>query len=1043
MSWQYTPLIIPLIIAAGMAAGLALYSWRHRSAVGATPFAVLMLAVAEWSLVYGLRLSCTDLDAKIFWAKVRYLGIVVAPTAWLIFVLEYTNQERWLTRRTIAALTIEPLIILALTWTNEAHHLIWSETDLIQSGSLIVWRAGHGVMYWTHAMYTYLLLLLSLFLLGQAFVRSPRLYRGQAGILLFSVLIPIVGDILATWDLISIPLDLTPFSFTIAGLTAAWGIFFFRLFDIVPMARNAVVDSMSEGMFVLDEQDRVIDINPAAEEIVGRPAWEIVGRSLIQLLPDWRELLERHDGVTEAHGEITVEGMEKQHSYELCISPLYDHSGQARGRLIIVHDITQRKQVEAALQAQKQLFENLVAMARATAKRTSLEHTLQSALNMAAALTGADHGSMFLLDGTGAVTHSVLARGDVSPEKRRHLVGRVMKDGLAGWVVRHQRPALIADTSRDERWLELPDMPYQVRSALAMPIVSGSAVLGVLTLTHSQPNHFTTEHAYMIQSSADQMTLAVRNAQMYDEQRLLADRQTTLYEALRTVGQHLDPQTIARAAVGAIARLTGWPAVAIALPNDAATHLIVRAGAGALSIEADRRIPVDRGVIGRAFRTAETQYVPDVSADCDLVGDDQVVCCELVVPLRRGQRVLGVLDVASDRPSAFNDEDVLLAKSLAEAIALALDNARLYAETRQYADAIAQERSRLQALIESSRDGIILVGTDRRLLVINAPAVELLQLAGQAEDWVNRPWRDALNALKPRVPRVVRDMWDEMRRVQSGDERPGVGEWEIPPRTVRWLNLPVTADTVPLGRLLVLRDVTEERMLEKMRDDLIHTMVHDLRNPLTAISGVLSFLEEPVLQALPSNQHELWEIARTSTQNMLDMVRAILEISRLESRQMPLDHTMISLPNLVADVLDSQLPLAVDKDLHLENDVPSTLPPAWADERMIERVLKNLVGNAIKFTPAGGTVRVAGKRDDTSRILVSVSDTGRGIPPQIQERLFQKFVTGEQEERGSGLGLAFCKMVIEAHGESIWVEETSERGTTFAFTLPLPPALES
>ena len=112
---------------------------------------------------------------------------------------------------------------------------------------------------------------------------------------------------------------------------------------------------------------------------------------------------------------------------------------------------------------------------------------------------------------------------------------------------------------------------------------------------------------------------------------------------------------------------------------------------------------------------------------------------------------------------------------------------------------------------------------------------------------------------------------------------------------------------------------------------------------------------------------------------------------------------------------------------------------------LIERVLKNRVGNAIKFTPAGGVVRVAARTDTSDRAghVVFVSDTGEGIPLEVQDRLFQRFVTGQQAGRGNGLGLAFCKMVMEAHGERIWVESTSKSGTTFAFTLPLPPALES
>ncbi len=248
----------------------------------------------------------------------------------------------------------------------------------------------------------------------------------------------------------------------------------------------------------------------------------------------------------------------------------------------------------------------------------------------------------------------------------------------------------------------------------------------------------------------------------------------------------------------------------------------------------------------------------------------------------------------------------------------------------------------------------------------------------------------------------------------------------------------------PLGRLIVLHNVTEERMLEKMRDDLIHTMVHDLRNPLTAISGALSLLDRRITDNLPPSQRQLWDIAQANTTRMVKLVTAILDISRLENRQMPLEHTLVSLPNMVTRVLDLQLPLAEEKDLRLENNVPSTLPPIWADAGLIERVLNNLVGNAIKFTPNGGSVAVTARTETTDRprVLISVSDTGSGIPDDIQPRMFQKFAAGDQEERGSGLGLAFCKMVMEAHGERIWIEDTSENGTTFTFTMPLPPATE-
>jgi signal transduction histidine kinase len=249
--------------------------------------------------------------------------------------------------------------------------------------------------------------------------------------------------------------------------------------------------------------------------------------------------------------------------------------------------------------------------------------------------------------------------------------------------------------------------------------------------------------------------------------------------------------------------------------------------------------------------------------------------------------------------------------------------------------------------------------------------------------------------------------------------------------------LPVQAGAVPLGRLIVLRDVTDERAVERMRRDMTHTMVHDLRSPLSSIFGAAELMAMDQ-DTLAANQVATLEIIRKNTRKMLDLVNSILDVSRLESGRMPVKREQFELERLVNEIFQMQSTLAQEAAIRLENNVPLTLPAAWADSNLIGRVLQNLIGNAIKFTPPGGTISVSGKVEDQPGapvIIVSVSDTGPGIPPEIQNRLFQKFVTGAQKGRGSGLGLAFCKLAVEAHGERIWVDSTSGRGTTFAFTL--------
>jgi signal transduction histidine kinase len=349
----------------------------------------------------------------------------------------------------------------------------------------------------------------------------------------------------------------------------------------------------------------------------------------------------------------------------------------------------------------------------------------------------------------------------------------------------------------------------------------------------------------------------------------------------------------------------------------------------------------------------------------------------------------------------------------------------------------------LQALIKSNRDGVILVGMNSRILVMNVPALQMLNLPGLPEDWLGQPLRDARRVLHIYAPHAARTTRREILRIRKGNEPPSEGEYEVQSHTIHWLSLPVLAGTTPLGRLLVLRDVTDERAVERLREDMTRTMVHDLRNPLASIASAIEYLQGNTTLVLADDEREVLDIAYDSTYKMLGLVNSILDVSRLESGRMLLKYTQFGVGDLIVGVLRSQEPLAVDKGLRLASDVPAALPPAWADVDLIERVLQNLVGNAIKFTPSGGKVDVTAKVEQSESqpvLWVSVSDNGSGIPTDIRGRLFQKFVTGRQRGRGSGLGLAFCKLAIEAHRQHISVESEPEHGATFTFSLATSPS---
>ncbi len=357
MHWQSTSYLLPLLATAVIAVALAIYSWQKRPAPGAAPFFVMMLAVAEWTFGYAFELSSADLPSIVLWAKIEYLGIVTGPVAALVLALEYTGHENWLTLRGRLLLTVVPIMTVALVWTNELHGLIWRTVTIDTSSSISLLDVDYGVWFVMHTAYSYLVMIFGILLVVLAFIRSPRPYRGQAAVLVLSGIAPLSGNAVYLLKLNPFPhLDLTPFAFTVAGLLWAWGLFHFQLLDIVPVARDAVLESMSDAVLVLDAHSRIVDVNPAALQIVRRTASEIIGQRADTVFSDRPDLVGRYRDTTEAQAEITSI-YDPNRFFDLRISPLYDRHARLTGRLIVLRDISDRKQIEAALYQAKEQAE--------------------------------------------------------------------------------------------------------------------------------------------------------------------------------------------------------------------------------------------------------------------------------------------------------------------------------------------------------------------------------------------------------------------------------------------------------------------------------------------------------------------------------------------------------------------------------------------------------------------------------------------------------------------------------------------------------------
>jgi signal transduction histidine kinase len=334
------------------AAALTLLAWRQRPKPGATPFAAMMGAGTWWVVTSAIGLFTLDSSRRILLHSLEWIGPAVLPPAWLVFALEYTSREEYVSRRTLAALGVVPLVTLFLLATNDAHHLLYTDRAVRRYGDIALVEARRGPWFWVFITYAYALLAAGTFHVIQLAVSSRSLYRGQAAALLVTVLAPWVGNLTYATDYLPVVLltgtdlsltnfDPTPFMFVISGAAGLAALSQFRFLDAVPVssrvARDSVVESMDDGVIVVDDDDTVIDCNPRAADILDCERDAAVERPVSALLPTYSEL---DEGDTET---IEIERQDGVRYYELSETDLGSTVDGTAGQIVSIHDVTDRR----------------------------------------------------------------------------------------------------------------------------------------------------------------------------------------------------------------------------------------------------------------------------------------------------------------------------------------------------------------------------------------------------------------------------------------------------------------------------------------------------------------------------------------------------------------------------------------------------------------------------------------------------------------------------------------------------------------------------
>jgi len=681
------------------------------------------------------------------------------------------------------------------------------------------------------------------------------------------------------------------------------------------------------------------------------------------------------------------------------------------------------------------LLELLINVSREVATALDLRTVLQRLLFAVLQHVGGERGSIVVMDDAGKPVDATIVYGTQFHEHTTQQLRDTVERGLAGWVYQHRKPAFVPDTSKDERWLRRADDSLTrsgAKSALCVPLMARERLVGVLTLVHSVPNAFTEDDLKLMQAIADQASVAVLNARLYTESQRTARVMSALAEGAAAINTSLEMPDVWRRILNQTMQALQVETVALALIDNISNDLVYSAAAGHNSGNIPgRHINSGHGLAGLVIRDGSGLVVPVVNQDPRYGDEDKFSGIEMravaIAPIQSQGRVIGILQAINPISGAFDPDALLVMSGLGSLAGTTIQNA-------QFFERLQKAHKRYRELFEDSVDPILITDWDGRILEANRQAVSL---SGYDDETLHTMSIDQLHEVKwnktgvnyETLKRNDESSYESILHRQNGGTTPV----EVHAHRVEFEE----TDSVQW----ILRDITERKELDSLRDDMIAMIYHDLRSPLGNIVSSLDMLGSMVHE--DETIHSMLSIATNSTARIQRLVNSLLDINRLESGKEIVDQQAVDPLALLREAIRDVEPGLNARQQNISNRSTTVLPLIWVDVDMTHRILINLIENAIKFTPVKGQLEVGAQTSDGLFVKFWVRDNGPGIPVADRDRIFEKFtrLRGKERSGGLGVGLAFCRLAVLGHGGEIWVDSELNKGTTFWFTLPVAQKL--
>jgi PAS domain S-box-containing protein len=678
-------------------------------------------------------------------------------------------------------------------------------------------------------------------------------------------------------------------------------------------------------------------------------------------------------------------------------------------------------------------LELLYHVSREIATALDLPTVLQRVLFLSMRNIGAINGTIIVMDDFGNPVESAIILGE---EVKDHTTGQLqatLERGLAGWVVNNRQAVLIPDTSMDDRWLRRPDDAETAtgpKSAVSAPFLARDSLVGVLTLVHPTPNFFTLDHLALVQAIADQAAIAVLNARLYADSQRQARVMTALAESAAAITESIKLDDVLHHILDQISQAMDVEVVSLALVDTQQNEMVYRAS----SADEEKsivglRLPLGVGINGWVVREGKGVIIPDAYKDPRFYPEidrmtgfrTKAIAC---APIRSRGEVIGVVQALNPLSGSFDRDALLVLTGIGSFAGSAIRHAQLF----EYLQAAHQ---RYHDLFNDSIDIIIITDWQGKILEANR---QTGIISNYDQEVLQQMVIGGIHKINLEV------VGNQYEHLASGE----TFSYESELFTQEGEDIPIQVHVHKVNidgvshLQWILRDITERKNLDELREDLLSMIYHDLRSPLANVVSSLDVLDSMLSLDDDPAIKSLFEIATRSTDRIQRLTNSLLDINRLEAGQPVINKQSTEPQKLVSEAVEAILPIAENKNQLVTINIPSDILAVFVDSDMVRRVLINLLENAVKFSPAEGKIEIGAKQDE-EWVQMWVQDSGTGIPPEDYERIFEKYtrLKANRGPKGIGLGLAYCRLAVEGHGGRIWVNNIPNSGACFTFTLPI------